>query len=76
MKKVIEFVLNPLKMLALCGVCFGVAFVDSLIHDASSMADLSIVGKIFTGIFMVGFTILVIRYLLLPLYYWLISLVQ
>jgi hypothetical protein len=76
MKKVLEFITNPLKMLAVCGVCFGVAFVDSVMHDASSMADLSIVGKVFTGIFMVAFTALVIRYGILPIYRWLISLVQ
>lgn len=76
MKKIIEFIQNPLKMLAICGICFGVALVDSIMHDASSMADLSIVGKIFTGIFMVGFAVLFIRYFVLPIGKWFISLVD
>jgi len=76
MKKIMSFVQNPFKMLAICGISFGVIVVDSTILNASTISDLSIFGKIFTGIFMVGFTALFIRYFLLPIGKWLTSLVH
>jgi len=76
MNKVLKFITNPFKMLLVCGICFGIAYIDSIMHNASSLSDLSFVGKLFTDIFMVAFTILVIRYGILPIVKWLSSLVR
>lgn len=76
MKKFIEFVNNPLKMLGLGGGFFGIGMINSLMNDASSMADLDWWGK---GA-VIGFSIvlgaLLVRFFLLPLGKWLIGLVN
>lgn len=64
MKKVLEFIVNPQKMLAL-GICFfSIALVNSLMNNASSFGDLDWWGKSATVVMMVILGILVIRYLL------------
>lgn len=76
MKNVFEFIFNPFKMLAVCGICFIIAFIDAVIVDAMSFSDLTTIGKIFIGLFTVAFTITFIRFFIVPILYWLYKLVK
>lgn len=74
MKKLLNTLIDPQKGLAVAGVFFIIALINSLMVDASSMEDLSWWGKLATGGFMIVFAILFIRYFILPIGYWVVKL--
>jgi len=76
MSKIVDFLRHPLSIFLICGICLLAAFIDSFAQNASSVADLSITGKIFTGVFVITFGVLFVRYFILPIGKWLISLVD
>lgn len=55
-------------------LCFAVALLDSILKNAHSLADLTIVGKSATGLFLVFFGILFTRGFIIPVFGWLIKL--
>lgn len=76
MKKVLEIVNNPINLLGIGGVFFVIAFINSLMNDASSMTDLDWWGKGATIGFCIVLTALLVRFGVLPLFQWFTSLVK
>jgi len=70
MKKILDFLADPLKAIAVGGAFFGVGIVDSLLSDASSYGDLHWWGKSAVIGFCIVLGALAVRYFLLPIGYW------
>jgi len=70
MKKILDLVADPLKALMVAGAFFGVGSVDSLLSDASAYGDLHWWGKGAVIGFCIVFGALAVRYLLIPVGYW------
>jgi hypothetical protein len=82
MKKILDFIFDPLKMLAVGGSAILIAFADVLtsVNAASSYSDLRSFGKGAVIVFVTVLAILFIRYFILPVggafFKWFISLVN
>jgi len=76
MKKVLDVLLNPFTGLGVGGIFFIIGAVNSLIVGATSFNDLSWWGKEATIGFCVVFTMLFIKFFILPVSEWLLSLVK
>ena len=58
---------DPRIILSIAGGFFLFALIDSLGHDASSFSELGIVGKVSVVLFLIPFTFLIVKYLILPI---------
>jgi hypothetical protein len=55
-------------------VSFAVMYVDLLITGGSSLSDLSPVGKVFMGVFLLDLAVIAILSMILPFITWIIGL--
>lgn len=76
MKKIKEILNNPLNVLGISGLFFVIAFINSLMNNASSMKDLDWWGRVATIGFCVALAALLVKFLVIPLCKWFISLVD
>lgn len=72
--KIKNFIFDPIKMLAVAGVSFGLALIDSYATHAGSIGDMSLFGKIALIPFIVVLATLFLLFMIIPLFRWLISL--
>jgi uncharacterized membrane protein YdfJ with MMPL/SSD domain len=68
MEKIIKFLKNPFSVGTVAGVAFIIALIDSILSDASSYAEIGIIGKIATIIFTISFAVLVVVTFILPIF--------
>lgn len=73
-KKFLSLVHDPLKMLAIAGISFGIAMIDSVTGHAASMGDLSWWGKLAIIPFLLVLTTMFVFYMLIPVFRWLFGL--
>lgn len=76
MKKILDLVADPLKALSLGAIFFTIGTIDSFLSDASAYGDLHWWGKGAVIGFSVVLVALLVRYLVIPVGYWIAKLLK